>query len=195
MSFNCEAGMGMTKNDQLLRIKNEYRRAHHNRPAKPRLMMEWAVRAGLFEVDIGKALTRAAEELAAAMRAETTKDGQGNDIRVNLAFETEEGWLWDQRDTITRPHFELNVAASRRIAYSEIRATVLSVNDYNASHPDEPPIQYSLRFDADLADDGIPTPSSSSELERLIAQPRPAPADPASPPVIGRPSSRPSGRV
>ena len=166
--------MGMTKHDQLLRIKNEYRHAHDNAPASPRKMMEWAVSAGLFQVDMGKAFAHAAEELAAAMRAETTKDAHGNDIRVNLAFETEEGWLWDQRDTIVREHFELNVAAGRRMVYSDIRAAVLSVNDYNTSHPDEPPVQYSLRFDADLADDGIPTPSSSSELEQLIAQPRPA---------------------
>lgn len=187
--------MGMTKHDQLLRIKNEYRRAHNNAPASPRVMMQWAVGAGLFQIDMGKAFARAAEELAAAMRTETTKDAHGNDIRVNLAFETEEGWLWDQRDTIARPNFELNVAASRRMAYSEIRATVLSVNDYNATHPDEPPVQYSLRFDADLADDGIPIPSSSSELERLIAQPQPAPSDPTSRPAPRRPSSRPSGRV
>jgi hypothetical protein len=158
-------------------------------------MMEWAIKAGLFEIDMGKAFARAAEELAAAMRAETTKDAQGNEIRVNLAFETEEGWLWDQRDTIARKHFELNVVASRRMAYSEIRATVLSVNDYNTHHPDEPPVQYSLRFDADLADDRIPIPASSSELEQLIAQPRPAPLDPTSTPATGRPSSRPLSRA
>lgn len=179
----------MTKHDQLIRIKNEYRRAHNNAPASPRAMMDWAIKAGLFQVDWGKAVARAAEELAAAMRSETTKDAHGNDIRVNLAFETENGWLWDQRDTIARDHFELNVAASRRIAYSEIRATVLSVNDYNANHPDEAPIQYSLRFDADLADDGIPIPSASSDLEQLIARTQP-PQGPSSSGEPGRPSRR-----
>ncbi len=186
--------MAMTKNDQLLRIKNEYRRAHNNAPAKPREMMEWAVKAGLFKIDIGQAFARAAEELAAAMRSETTKDSHGNDIRVNLAFETEQGWLWDERHTISREHFELNVGASRRMQYSEIRSTVLSVNDWNENHPDEAPVQYSLRFDADLADDGIPIPSSSNELEQLIERTRNVPADQGSKPLKFRPSSRPSGR-
>ena len=180
--------MAMTKNDQLLRIKNEYRRAHDNAPASPRNMMEWAVGAGLFEIDMAKAFAHAAEELAAAMRGERTTDSHGNEIRVNLAFETEEGWLWDQRDTITREHFDLNVAASRRMHYAEIRTTILSVNDYNDNHPDEAPVQYSLRFDADLADDGIPIPTSSSEFERQLVRPPSSPAHQALRSVPSRPS-------
>lgn len=187
--------MGMTKHDQYLRIKNEYRRTHNNSPASSRTMIDWAIKEGLYRVDIGKAHARAAEELAAAMRSETTTDSQGNEIRVNLAFETEDGWLWDQRDTIARPDFELNVGASRRMAYGEIRATILSVNDYNTNHPDEPPVQYSLNFQADLLDDGIPIPPSSTGLEQLIGQPRDVPSDQASPSGSGRPSGHPFDRA
>lgn len=151
----------MTKAQQLLRIKNEFRTAHGNAPASPRVMLEWAAKAGLFKLDMKRAFSRAVDELANAMRGEVTLDGHGNEIRVNLAFETEQGWQWDQRDTISRPHMELNVAHSRRMSYSDIKATVLSVRDYNEHHPNETPLQYSLNFWADLADEGIILPSSS----------------------------------
>lgn len=179
----------MTKAQQLLRIKNEFREAHGNAPASPRAMMEWATKAGLFKLDLKRAFTRAVDELADALRGEVTLDAQGNEIRVNLAFVTEEGWLWDQRDTISRPNMELNVAHSRRMTYSDIKATVLSVRDYNVRHPAEAPIQYSLNFWADLADEGITLPSSSvpwPPVERSV------PVVPVSdaPPVPDRFSSR-----
>jgi len=115
--------MALTQTDQLLRIKNDYRETHGNGPVSPRKILDWAIDTGRYEINRAKAHARAAEELAAAMRGEVTRDSHGNEIRVNLAFETEQGWLWDQRDTISREHFELNVGASRRMAYGEIRRT------------------------------------------------------------------------
>jgi hypothetical protein len=159
-----------TKTQQWLQIKNDYRLEHHDVPASPRTMLDWAIETGRFKIDARKARQRAADELADAMRSEMTRDANGNEVRVNLAFETENGWLWDQRDTISRPHMELNVSHARRMAYGDIKATVLSVNDYNERHPDEAPIQFSLNFAGDLADDGIPIPPASSELEQLIGQ-------------------------
>lgn len=185
----------MTKKQQLLRIKNDYRAAHGNTPAKPRAMIDWAIDTGAYKIDEKKARRRAAEELADAMRTEMTVDAHGNEIRVNLAFETpDEGWLWDQRDTIGRANMELNVSHGRRMVYGEIKAQVLSVNDYNERHLDEPPIQYSLNFLGDLADDGI-TPPASIGLEQLIGRPPADLADSAPSPEPSRSSSRPSSHA
>lgn len=184
----------MTKVQQLLRIKNEYRAAHSNAPASTRTMLDWAIDTGRYRLDLSKARARAADELADAMRSEKTRDARGREIHVNVAFETEQGWLWDQRDTIGRAHVELHATRGRRMVVGEIKAQVLTVIDWNENHPDEAPIQYSLNFAADLLDDGITLPSSI-ELEQLLGQRSYDLADSAPPREQPRPSSRPSGRA
>ena len=150
----------MTKAQQLIRIKNEYRAEHGNSSESLRRIIDWAIETKRLELDLAKARSRAIEELGAALRSEVVLDADGNEVRVNLAFETDQGWLWDERTTISRQHMELNVAQNRRMQYADIRALARSVNDYNDRHPNEPPIQYSLNFAADLADEGIKVPSS-----------------------------------
>lgn len=144
---------------------------------------------------MAKARQRAAEELADAMRSEVVLASRGNEIHRNLAFETENGWLWDDRETIGRTHFELSIQANRRMSYATIRSSVLSVNDWNERHPDEPPVQYSLNFKADLEDDGITPPASSIELEQPIEPPPRVLADSASPNEPVPPSFRPTFRA
>lgn len=184
----------MTKVQQWLRIKNDYRAAHDNAPASTRAMIDWAIDTGRYQLDMSKARARAAEELATAMRSEKTHDAQGREIHVNVAFETEQGWLWDQRDTIGRGHVELHATRGRRMIVGEIKAQVLTVIDWNENHPDEAPVQYSLNFAADLLDDGISLPSSS-ELEQLVAKSQPSVPGSASPPAPFRPTYRPTGRA
>lgn len=187
--------LSLSKTDQLIRIKDEYRKANGEAPASARTILDWAVEAGLYKVDMVKARQRAAEELADAMRSEMVRDSHGNEIHKNLAFETENGWLWDDRETIGRRHFELSIQANRRMSYATIRSSVLSVNDWNERHPDEPPVQYSLNFKADLEDDGITPPASSIELEQLIEPPPPVLADSALPNEPAPPSYRPAFRA
>jgi hypothetical protein len=187
--------LSLSKTEQLIRIKDEFRKANGDAPASARTILDWAVEKGLYKVDMAKARQRAAEELADAMRAEMVLDSHGNEIHKNLAFETESGWLWDDRETIGRRNFELSIQANRRMSYATIRSSVLSVNDWNERHPDEPPVQYSLNFKADLADDGITPPASSIELEQLIEPPRPVLADSASPSEPVPPSFRPTFRA
>lgn len=179
----------MTKIQQLLRIKNDYRAAHDNAPASARTMLDWAIDTGRYQLDLSKARARAVEDLADAMRSEKTRDAHGREIHVNVAFETEQGWLWDQRDTIGRKHVELHATRGRRMVVGEIKAQVLTVIDWNENHPDEAPIQYSLNFAADLLDDGISLPYST-ELEQLLAQ---RPSDIAGS-MRSREQSRPSSR-
>jgi hypothetical protein len=182
--------MAANKRDQWLRIKNAFRQAHSNAPAPAAVMIDWAADVGLYKSDERSARKRAAKELAEAMRNEMTVDARGNEVRVNLAFEDPvQGWFWDQRDTISRPNIELHLSRGRRMVYGEIKAQICTANDYMDLHPDEPPLQYSLNFAADLADDGIPIPSIL-DLDQLLGPP---PAGPVDLPPSSGPSSRPSG--
>lgn len=181
--------MAMTKEQQLIRIKDDYRAVHDNASASLRTMLAWAVETGRYELDRAKAMTRAVDEFAHALAGETAPDTHGNPVRVNLAFlEPDQGWLWDTRDTISRAHQELNTQQTWRMCYSDVKAAVLTVNDYNERHPDEPPLQFSLDFTGALADDGIKAPTFS-EFERLIELHRPVLADSDEPPEPTRPSS------
>lgn len=191
--------LSASKTQQWLRIQDAYRKAHANAPARIETMIDWAAEVGAYKSDERAARKRAAKDMAEALRSLTTVDGHGDQVRVNLAFETEDGWLWDMRETISRPHMELHVERNRRLIYGEIKAQVLSVRDYNEHHPDEAPIQYSLNFAGDLADDGISLPAPI-ELEKLLGE-RPIhaadlpSARDLSRPGSSRPSSRPSPRV
>jgi len=186
----------LNKTEQLIRIKNEFREANGEAPASARSMIDWAIETKRYNLDIKKAKQRAAQELADALRTEFTRDAHGNEIRVNLAFDDpEQGWLWDERGTISHPNMQLNATHDRRMIYGTIRAKVLTVNDYIERHPDEPPIQFSINFAADLADDGIPIPPVSTGLEQLIGQSPSAAQASASERERNRPSVRHADRA
>ncbi len=166
--------MAMTKDEQLIRIKNEYRKAHNGSLAATlREMLEWASKNNLYVLDMSAAWSHAVDQFSAALRSEMTTDIDGNEIRVNLSFLEPQTklWKWDQRDTISHEHFEINVQRGWRSCYSDIRANILSVNDYVTHHPDRPTVQFSLDFAGALADDGIKVPSSI-EPGQIAAQPQ-----------------------
>ena len=185
--------MAMSLTQQLIRIKDEYRKVHGTAPVSARTMYDWALETGRAKLDLKKAETQAVAEFAAALAAETAIDINGNVIRANLAFETKQGWLWDEWDTISHENMELNVAHNRRNIYGEIKSVVLNINAFNELHADEAPIQFSLNFEADLADDGIPMPSDFDDLDHLVEAPPPVLADAPEPPEARPPSSKSKG--
>ena len=167
----------MTKDQQLIRIKDEYREVHDNAAATLRTMLEWGIETGRYKLDMAKAMARAVDEFSDALSGEMATDAHGNEVRVNLAFLAPlQGWLWDERLTISHKNMELNAQYRWRMAYSDIRASVLSVNDFNERHPEETPVQFSLDFAGALADDGIRAPSSIAPEKRAVPL-RSVPAD------------------
>lgn len=160
--------MGMTKREQYIRIKNEYRKEHENAPASTRTMLDWAIRVGLYAIDQSAALRKNAEEFADVLRTETVKDDDGQEVRVNHAYGTEQGHFWDDYRTIAHQNMVLSVAQMRNRIYGEIRHSARSIKAYTEFHPDRPRIQTSFNFNNDLEEDGLLTPSSS-ELDQLIA--------------------------
>jgi hypothetical protein len=187
--------MTKSKEQQLIDIKNAYRAAHNNAFASLRTMLEWASENTLYKIDMAKAWSRAVDEFADALRGEMTTDGQGHEIRVNLPFlDSQLGWQWDTRDTISREHQELNTQHTWRMCYSDVKAGVLTANDYSERHPDEPPLQFSLDFAGALADDGI-TAAASIVPEPLAVPLHPGLADSEEQPEPSRPSSPRANRV
>jgi hypothetical protein len=122
-------------------------------------MIEWAKEYGLYAVDQHAALRRGAEEMAKVLADVTVADEDGSDVRINIPFRAEEGWLWDDMRTIRHDRMEVAAALGRNRIVGEIKSHAKQLNFYSKLHPDRPPIQQSFNFENDLLDAGIPLPS------------------------------------
>ena len=165
----------MTKKDMYVRIWDEYRKAHENEPVSTGAMIKWAKENGLYAVDQGAAMRRAAAELAEVLRTETIAAEDGADVRINMPFfDKEQGWLWDDLRTIRHDKMTIAAAHARNRIVGEVKSVARQITFYNTYHADRPPIQTSFNFENDLKDAAIPVPSSSG-LEQLLGPP---PLDP-----------------
>lgn len=171
--------MSMTKREQLLRIRDEYRATHDNAPATSREMGDWAVANGKYKLPTHATESRCAEELAEAMRLDLMTVEGGRRVRVMHAWPaSNQRTLWDHVTTITRPNMQLSVAQKRNGIVGELKQMKIDLDFFNELHADEPPLQMAFNFEGDLADAGLLKPSST-EIERLIAQPPSAPPEKA----------------
>jgi hypothetical protein len=161
----------MTKREQYIRIKNDYRKAHNNEPAGTRAMLDWAIKKGLYAIDESAALRRDAEDFAAVLRSETIKDRDGEDARINHAYETKQGHFWDEYRTITHEHMVLSSAQGRNRIFGEVKHQARGEKLYSDYHQDRPAIQTSFNFTNDLAEAGLAS-SVSSEIDQLVEQSR-----------------------
>lgn len=157
----------LTKREQYIRIKDEYRKAHDNAPARTRVMLDWAIGEGLYAVDESAALRRDAEEFANVLRTQTVKDADGEDARINHSYGTAQGHLWDDYRTITHENMQLSYAQTRNRIFGEVKHEVRGLKLYHDYHQDRPRIQFSFNFNNDLADEGLLSPFSN-EIERLV---------------------------
>jgi hypothetical protein len=170
--------MPMTKREQLLRIRDEYRADHNNAPATAREMADWAVDEGKYRLHHAAANRKCAEELAEAMRLDLFTSG-GRRIRAMHSFtKDKQVGLWDHIRTISPDNMAVSVALRRNGVVGEVKQIKCDLDFFNEIHPDLPPLQTSFNFEGDLADAGLISPSSI-ELERLIGQPPPVPPEKA----------------
>lgn len=178
--------MPMTKREQLLRTKDEYRASHDNAPATARDMAEWAVEAGMYKLPPFAATKKCAEELADAMRLQYMPVKGGRRVRAMHSWPTEQGTLWDDLRTIKRGPMELSTALKRSGVVGEVKQLKRDLDFFNEFHPDEPPIEISFNFENDLADAGLFNLSSSG-LMPPAAPPPPSPRGRAWKPAPYRP--------
>jgi hypothetical protein len=166
--------MAISKHEQLLRIKADYRKAHNNAPATARDIADWAVREGMYKLKPNAAERQLASELADAFRIQYMDDGHGHRVRVNHSVQKPQGSLWDEIQTISRDDMKLSVAQKRTGMAGEAKQIQRDLNYFNELHTDEPPLQTSFDFNGDLADEGLLSPFSS-EIEQLVGQSPPTP--------------------
>ena len=182
--------MAMTKRQQLLRIRDEYRKSHNNEPASAREMADWAVTEGMYKLAQYATEQRCAEELADVMRQEhMTVEGHRR-VRTMHSWSSEQRKLWDHIQTISRENMKLSVALKRKGIVGEVRQIKIDLDYFNEVHADEAPLQMSINFENDLADVGLLT--SSANAPAPPTEPVPGVRRPrALKPVPSRPSSHP----
>lgn len=182
--------MRMTKREQLLRIRDEFRSAHGNSPASSREMADWAVANGKYKLPDRATERRCAEDLSDAMRLDMMTVESGRRVRTMHAWPSGQGTLWDHIRTITRDNMALSVALKRNGIVGEIKQIKIDLDFFNDLHADEAPVQMSLNFENDLADAGL-IASSSSGPDWRGGPPPVAPRRRVARPSNSRPSGRP----
>ena len=151
--------MAMTKREQLLRIRDEYRAAHNNEPASSREMADWAVANGKYKLPSHAVERRCAEELSDAMRLDFMTVPGGRRVRTMHAWPTKQETLWDHIRTITPEKMRLSVAFQRNGVVGVLKQIKIDL-DYFNELPADSQIQTSFNFEPDLADAGLLTSSS-----------------------------------
>ena len=184
----------MTKREQLLRIRDEYRSAHENAPATARDMADWAVATERYKSLPHATERKCAEELSEVMGMEMMTVHGNRRVRTMHTWRSAQGNLWDHIRTISNPDMALSMAYRRNGVLGEVKQMKIDLDFFNELHPDEPALQTSFNFENDLADAGLLNFSSSEH------EPPSAPPPGALPPRDlkrgpSRPSSRPSGPV
>jgi hypothetical protein len=154
----------MTKHEQLIRLKNEYRAAHGNAPASPRDIADWAVTKGMYALAPHAAARRCAQELADAMRTEFFTVAGGRRVRVMHAWASPQGNLWDDIRTISRENMEISLAQKRNGIVGEVKQIRQDMDYFDSLHPDDPRLQMSFDFTNDLADAGLLEVPAGSKL-------------------------------
>ena len=141
---------------QLQAIVDDYRAAGEPWPAAARAIAAWAIRTGRWRMPESAIISKCAEDLAKAMREEHTTDASGRRVRmkhpVTLRQDGEQMVLWDDMRTAPREHMALSFQQRRRQIVDDCRQLKADIAGYNASHPDEEPIQMAFDFTRDLAE-------------------------------------------
>lgn len=147
--------MRMTKREQLLRIRDEYRAAHSNEPATAREMADWAVAHGKYKLPDSATQRKCAEELADAMAMDMVTAPGGRRARTMHAWRQAQHTLWDDIRTISRENMSLSFAFKRNGMVGEVKQMKIDLDYYNDLHPDDGALQVSFNFENDLADAGL----------------------------------------
>ncbi|HEY1784853.1 MAG TPA: hypothetical protein VGG30_04860, partial [Pirellulales bacterium] len=151
---------------QLLEIRDVYRASGEPWPASAREIAKWAINNKHYHINTGKALAKAAEEFADALRNEYYTDPQGRRVRVNHAAKDpcidDEGnrvqkQLWHDIRDADRDFMQRSFQQRRRHIVGECRQLKTDADSYNDNHPNEKPIQMVFDFRRDMTEMDEPT--------------------------------------
>jgi hypothetical protein len=141
---------------QMQKLVSEYRASNQPWPATSRDIAQWAISNGKWDMPAEAVLKKCANDLADAMRESYFTDSKGKRVRaLHPAPVRRQGVLfveWDDIRTAPRKHMQMSFQSHRKAIVGECRALKIALDYYNSVHPDEPPLQISFVFDADLAE-------------------------------------------
>ena len=144
----------MSKSDQLQSIVLQYQDAGLKWPASMREVAEWSVKTNRWAPHPSAIVSRCAEELAGAMRAEYLVDNQGRKVRTKHAAHCTEGKeqlvLWDDIRTASHKHMERAFQQRRKQILGDCNQLKNDMDSYNDNRLPEMPIQIVFDFSIDL---------------------------------------------
>jgi hypothetical protein len=144
----------MNYNEQMQAIWRKYEKAGMPTPASARDVAAWAIEKGLWKPEPYDIVTKCAEDLAVALRAEYRTDKYGRRYRskhaVRLIVSGKQFTLWADIDSAPRHHMEIAFGQRRRQIIADCHQLKTDVDCYNGAHPQDKPIQLVLDFTVDV---------------------------------------------
>jgi hypothetical protein len=145
----------MSYTEKLRDLWKRYRDEVSSDPVDLKTVASWAIEQELWfprPIDLNTSL---ANDLAQALREEKRVDKEGREYRANIPVRSraKDGtslFEWADIDDAPRLHVEKNVQQERRSIASDCYALMMKVEHYNATHPNEEPIQLILQFEDDI---------------------------------------------
>jgi|SRR3989344_1463515 len=144
----------MTYTEQMQKIWTAYENAGMSLPATSRAVAAWAISQGLWKPHPEDILTKCADDLSVALRAEYRTDAFGRRYRskhaVRLVSAGIQQTFWADIDKAPRSHMQIAFAQRRKQIVGDCHQLKTDVDYYNNVHPNEKPIQLVLDFTADV---------------------------------------------
>jgi len=147
----------MTKNERLQKAWHRYDGDHAHLPTSTRQAFEWAVAEGFLELPTVDPYDVGAEQMAQALRAETTTDSQGRTYRVNHAVRATKSGVqytfWGALGFAPHAHMEKAFAQRREQIVGDCTQLKTDIDVYNdMSKGKQQAIQIVLDFGDDVAE-------------------------------------------
>lgn len=141
--------------DNMLRIWEQYQAIVSADPTDLRDIGSWARSRGLWAprpVDIDASFAR---DMAEVLREQVRTDKDGRKYRAFIPAKDKgkDGlplFKWADIDVAPRSHVEKGIQGERRQIANDCFALAMKVDHYNATHPEEEPLQFPFNFEEDL---------------------------------------------
>jgi hypothetical protein len=146
----------MTYVKQMQRIVDEYRLSRLPWPTSAKVIADWAITSGRWELPAAAMRRRCADDIASAMREEYMTDRKGRRVRLlhpaPLQTEGQTEMIWDDIRTASRDHMQVSFQHRRKGIVGDCRQMKVDVDSFNDAHPESEQIEIVFDFTMDLAE-------------------------------------------
>jgi hypothetical protein len=146
----------MTYVKQMQRIVDEYRLSGLPWPTSAKVIADWAITSGRWELPAAAMRRRCADDIASAMREEYMTDRKGRRVRLlhpaPLQTEGQTEMIWDDIRTASLDHMQVSFQHRRKGIVGDCRQMKVDVDSFNDAHPESEQIEIVFDFTMDLAE-------------------------------------------